>query len=214
MSWVVYVSPDCEFAWSGLWDRNNQWGVNWSWFLLSSSGHGIRWMEDGRRAGWLRRGDISSISIVTVTVGGARVDGLSSTDVTWGEGGWDVGSCKGFVMSLSGDLTLDEDRSILLECLGGMNKGGGEFSLSDKSGVPVELIVVGIDLNWVYNVVNNGVSEGEGGWLLVVVAERGGHAQSSFRWRVLILLDWFWNSASNSNAWRSLVGTYSSCDGE
>ena len=50
-------------------------------------------------------------------------------------------------MSLSGDLTPDEDRSVSLECLGGMNKGGGEFSLSDESGVPVELIVIGVDLN-------------------------------------------------------------------
>ena len=49
------------------------------------------------------------MSIVTVTVGGARVDGLSSTGVIWGEGGWDVGSCEGFVMSLSGDLTPDKD---------------------------------------------------------------------------------------------------------
>ena len=50
-------------------------------------------------------------------------------------------------MSLRGDLTPDDDRSVSLECLGGMNKGGGEFSLSDKGGVPVELIVVNVDLD-------------------------------------------------------------------
>ena len=82
-----------------------------------------------------------------VTVGGARVGGILLVGATWGEGGWDVGSCKGFVMSLRGDLTLDEDQSISLECLGGINKGGGEFSLSDKGGVPVELIVIGVDLD-------------------------------------------------------------------
>ena len=79
-------------------------------------------------------------------MGGARVDGVS-TGVTWGEGRWDVGSCERFAMSLRGDLTPDEDRSISLECLGGINKGGGEFSLSNKGGVPVKLIVVGVDLN-------------------------------------------------------------------
>ena len=82
-----------------------------------------------------------------VTVGGARVEGVSSVGVTWGEGGWDVGSCEGFAMSLRGDLTPDEDQSVLLECLSGMNKGGGEFSLSDEGGVPVELIVVSVDLD-------------------------------------------------------------------
>ena len=64
------------------------------------------------------------MGIAIVTVGGARVDGISFGGVTWGEGGWDVGSCERFAMSLSGDLTLDEDRSVSLECLGGMNKGG------------------------------------------------------------------------------------------
>ena len=103
-------------------------------------------MWDGGKAGCRRRGDVSSTSVVLVTVGGARVDGISF-GVFWGEGGWDVGSCEGFAMSLRGDLTLDEDRSVSLECLGGMNKGGGEFSLSDESSVPVELIVVGVDLN-------------------------------------------------------------------
>ena len=103
-------------------------------------------MVDGGSAGCWRRGDISSTSVVMVTAGGARVDGVSSS-VFWGEGGWDVGSCEGFAMSLSGDLTPDEDRSVSLECLGGMNKGGGEFSLSDEGGVPVKLIVVGVDLN-------------------------------------------------------------------
>ena len=103
-------------------------------------------MVDGGSAGCRRSGDISSTSVVMVTAGGARVDGVSF-GVFWGEGGWDVGSCEGFAMSLSGDLTPDEDRSVPLECLGGMNKGGGEFSLSDEGGVPVELIVVGVDLN-------------------------------------------------------------------
>ena len=114
--------------------------------MLVTSGLGRRWMEDGGRAGCWRRGDILSTSVMTVTVGGARVDSVSS-GVFWGERGRDVGSCEGFAMSLRGDLTPDEDRSISLECLGGMNKGGGEFSLSDESGVPVELIVVGIDLD-------------------------------------------------------------------
>ena len=115
-------------------------------FVLIVSGLGKRWILEGGRAGCLRRGDISSASVVTVTIGGARVDGISA-GVFWGEGGWDVGSCEGFAMSLNGDLTPDEDRSVSLECLGGMNKGGGEFSLSDESGVPVELIVVGVDLD-------------------------------------------------------------------
>ena len=103
-------------------------------------------MVDGGNDGCWRRGDISSTSVVIVTAGGARVDGISS-GVFWGEGGWNVGSCKGFAMSLNGDLTPDEDRSVSLECLGGMNKGGGEFSLSEEGGVPVELIIVGVDLN-------------------------------------------------------------------
>ena len=81
-----------------------------------------------------------------VTVGGARVEGIL-TGVTWGEERWDVGSCEGFAMSLSGDLTPDKDRSVLLECLSGMNKGEGEFSLSNEGSVPVELIVVGVDLD-------------------------------------------------------------------
>ena len=115
--------------------------------MLIISGLGRRWMVDGGRAGCWRRGDISSTSVVTVTVGGARVDGVSFAGVIWGEGGWDVGSCEGFAMSLRGDLTPDDERSVSLECLGGMNKGGGEFSLSDESGVPVELIVVGVNLN-------------------------------------------------------------------
>ena len=110
------------------------------------SGLGRRLIQDGGRAGCWRRGDISSTSVVMVTVGGARVDGIS-VGIFWGEGGWDVGSCEGFAMSLRGDLTPDEDRSVLLECLGDMNKGGGEFSLSDEGGVPVKLIVVGVDLD-------------------------------------------------------------------
>ena len=68
-------------------------------------------MVDGGSAGCWRRGDISSTSVVMVTAGGARVDGVSFS-VFWGEGGWDVGSCEGSAMSLSGDLTPDEDRSI------------------------------------------------------------------------------------------------------
>ena len=82
-----------------------------------------------------------------VTAGGSGVDGVSFAGAIWGEGGWDVGSCEGFAMFLSGDLTPDDDRSISPECLGGMNKGGGEFSLSDEGGVLVELIVVGVDLD-------------------------------------------------------------------
>ena len=114
--------------------------------VLVTSGLDRRWMVDGGSAGCWRRGHISSTNVVMVTAGGARVDGVSSS-VFWGEGGCDVGSCKGFTMSLSGDLTPDEDRSVSLECLGGMNKGGGEFSLFDEGGVPVELIIVGVDLN-------------------------------------------------------------------
>ena len=114
--------------------------------VLVVSGLGRSWIREGGNAGCWSNGDISSTSVVTVIVGGARVDGISS-GIFWGEGGWDVGSCEGFAMSFRGDLTPDEDRSISLECLGGMNKGGGEFSLSDEGGVPVELIVVGVDLN-------------------------------------------------------------------
>ena len=66
-------------------------------------------MLDGGRAGCQSNGDISSTSVMTVTRGGARVDGVLFTSVTWGEGGWDVGSCEGFAMSLRGDLTPDED---------------------------------------------------------------------------------------------------------
>ena len=124
-----------------------------------------------------------------VTVGGARVDGISFAGVTWGEGGWDVGSCEGFAMSLRGDLTPDEAQSVSLECLSGMNKGGGEFSLSNEGGVPVKLIVVGVDLNHICDVVDNGMGEGERSWLLVVVVGRGGHVDSSSRERILILLD-------------------------
>ena len=65
-------------------------------------------MLDGGRAGCWRRGDISSMSVVMVTVGGARVDGVLF-GIFWGEGGWDVGSCEGFAISLRGDLTPDED---------------------------------------------------------------------------------------------------------
>ena len=117
--------------------------------MLVVSGWDRIWIWDGGRAGCWRRGDISSTSVVTMTGGGARVDGVSFAGAIWGEGGWDIGSCEGFAMSLRGDLTPDEDRSISLECLGGMNKGGGEFSLSDEGGVPVELIVVGVDLDCV-----------------------------------------------------------------
>ena len=115
--------------------------------MLVVSGLGKRWILDGGRAGWFRRGDISSTRVVTVTVGRARVDSVPFTGIAWGERGWDVGSCEGFAISLSGDLTPDKDRPISLECLSGMNKGGGEFSLSDKGSVPVELIVAGVDLN-------------------------------------------------------------------
>ena len=51
----------------------------------------------------------TTMSVVTVTIDGARVDGISFTGIIWGEGEWDVGSCKGLAMSLSGDLTLDKD---------------------------------------------------------------------------------------------------------
>jgi len=34
------------------------------------------------------------------------------------------------------------------------------------------------------------------------------------RWRVLILLDCFWKSASNSGMWRSLELVHKSCAGE
>ena len=113
-----------------------------------------------------------------MTAGRAREDSLSFTGVTWGEGGWNVESCEGFTISTCGDLTLDADWSILIECLSDMNKGGGEFSLFNKGSVPVELIVVGIDLYWVCDIVNDGVSESKGSWLLVVVVGRGGHAWS------------------------------------
>ena len=79
--------------------------------VLVVSGLDKRWIWDGGRAGCWRRGDISSTSIVIVTVGGARVEGVSSAGMTWGEGGWDVGSCEGFAISLRGDLTPDDDRS-------------------------------------------------------------------------------------------------------
>ena len=53
----------------------------------------------------------------------------------------------------------------------------------------MELIVIGVDLDCVCDVVDDGVGEGERSWLLVVVMGRGGHVDSSFRERVLILLD-------------------------
>ena len=45
--------------------------------VLVTSGLDRRWMVDGGRAGCWRRGDISSTSVVMVTTGGARVDGVS-----------------------------------------------------------------------------------------------------------------------------------------
>ena len=44
--------------------------------VLVVSGLDKRWIWDGGRAGCWRRGDISSTSVVMVTVGGARVDGI------------------------------------------------------------------------------------------------------------------------------------------
>ena len=46
--------------------------------VLVVSGLGRRWIRDGGRTGCWRRGDISSTSVVMVTVGGARVEGISA----------------------------------------------------------------------------------------------------------------------------------------
>jgi hypothetical protein len=65
----------------------------------------------------------------------------------------------------------------------------------------------------VMNIIDNfGVCKGLL-WFREVV-KGGKHDGDLSRERVLILLDLFWNSASNSDAWRSSAETHSSYDDE
>ena len=142
-----------------------------------------RWEED--KFGRWRRGEGSLV----VGIGNGGV--LVVLGIIPGE--------ERFRSLLSGDLTSDTVRAILIEGGGGTNSGGGELSCLDEGLAPVELSSLSIDSGGVWVAINV-VKEFVGGWSGWTIVEERGHVAASSRERVLILLDCFLNSASRSGA--------------
>ena len=89
--------------------------------------------RDGRGKGGFGREDVSSTTVVALSIAGVRRGGL-----LFSEGGAVIDR-EAFAIFVSGDLTPYVDRSIAGDSGGGMNKGGGEFSCSGEGVVPVDL---------------------------------------------------------------------------
>jgi hypothetical protein len=100
---------------------------------------GLIWNTDGRGKGGFRRGDVSSMTVVTVITMGVVI-AACKRGLFPSEGGTVVDR-EAFSIFVSGDLTPCMDRSIVRDGGGGMNKGGGEFSWSGEGLVPVDLFV-------------------------------------------------------------------------